>query len=215
MNTNLSAIGNEIQSQLSKLLHSPIYLVGGAVRDELIGKSIQDYDFATALPAEDVETLLQIAGYKVYVIGKKFGTIGTNITVLDKKYFIEITTFRTEQYNPNSRKPEVEFTPSLEEDLARRDFTINALAKDNLGNIIDLFDGQKDIENRLVRSVGNPLERFNEDPLRILRAIRFASTLDFDIDSQTSIAITEMSERLLDISKERIVKELDLSLIHI
>src|SRR5947199_9324672 len=138
----------------------------------------------------------------VVLVGKRFGTVrlhyGSDI--------LEITTFRTERYNPESRKPEVCFGTTLEDDLLRRDFTINAMARDPLnGHIIDLFGGRQDLEGQILRAVGNePDKRFDEDPLRLLRAVRFAAQLDFTIEPETRRSIIRQATKLQQISREPI-----------
>jgi tRNA nucleotidyltransferase (CCA-adding enzyme) len=181
-----------------------IYQVGGSVRDEILGKAPKDFDYTTPYTPDEIEAMVKANGRRAYLTGKRFGTIGFK---LDGD-FIEVTSFRIEVYN-NTRKPEVKFGISLEEDLSRRDFTINSLAKDIDGNIIDLFGGIDDINNKLIRCVGTPKQRFKEDPLRILRAIRFATQLGFRIDDKTKEYMFKMRMSLLRISKERWMQELD------
>lgn len=181
-----------------------IYQVGGSVRDEILGIPPKDFDYTTPYTPDEIEAMVKANGRRAYLTGKRFGTIGFK---LDGD-FIEVTSFRIEVYN-NTRKPEVKFGISLEEDLSRRDFTINSLAKDIDGNIIDLFGGIEDINNKLIKCVGNPKQRFKEDPLRILRAIRFATQLGFRIDDKTKEYMFKMRMSLLRISKERWMQELD------
>ena len=199
----------QIILQVESLLNLPVYLVGGAVRDVLLGKKIKDWDFATPCNSEIVENAVRKAGKKPYVLGKKFGTIGFKLEILGKIEYIEITTFRTEIYQEKSRKPEVIFTDRIEIDLARRDLTINAMAMQRDGQIIDNWNGQKDLENKIIRAVGNTKERFKEDPLRILRALRFAATLGFEIEEKTWDKLCKMRFEILNISKERWVLEID------
>ncbi len=181
------------------------YAVGGCVRDSLMGKSPHDWDICTsALPLKIKEVF---SGCPVIETGIKHGTV----TVVIDGNHIEITTFRKDGNYTDSRHPEnVEFVTSLEEDLKRRDFTINALcfSISEEEKIIDLFGGKADIENKIIRCVGKPEERFGEDALRILRAMRFASTLGFEIEEETSRAIHLMKDRLLKISAERCRDEL-------
>jgi tRNA nucleotidyltransferase/poly(A) polymerase len=160
---------------------TPLYFVGGFVRDKLMGNVPKDVDMTTAARPDTIQELLTKMGCPVYTIGARFGTIGT-------KYYgqpIEITTFRAEVYTENSRKPVVTFGDTLEGDLARRDFTINAMAVNSNGDVIDPFNGREDLHNRIIRAVGNPVDRFTEDPLRVLRAIRFAARYEFDIEENT------------------------------
>ena len=183
---------------------SPAYLVGGSVRDVLMGRPCDDYDFATPLLPDRVEELVRAAGRRPYLVGKRFGTVG--FTIEGRK--VEVTTFRAETYVDDTRRPHVEFLADLTADLARRDFTINAIAMD-AKMIIDPFDGRADIEARLVRAVGNPRERFKEDPLRMLRAARLASQLGFVVDPPTAEAMRRYAHRILNVARERWVAELD------
>jgi poly(A) polymerase len=184
-----------------------IYLVGGTVRDELLGRPTRDVDLTTDARPPEIKRLVGLARPEaVFDVGEKFGTIGAIIAGIK----VEITTFRSEKYAPRSRKPEVDFGISLEGDLARRDFTINAIARDALtGKIADPFDGLADLDQRLVRAVGNPDERFTEDPLRLLRAVRLTTELGFDIEPRTEHAIKRDAPALHDISKERVFEELN------
>lgn len=151
------------------------YLVGGALRDKLLGKNIHDIDLATRARPSDIMRIF--SDCKLIDIGKKFGTI--KVIYKSKEY--EITTFRAESSYKDKRHPdEISFSNTIEEDLKRRDFTINAMAERN-GEIIDLFGGKKDLQNKLIRAVGDPYERIEEDYLRALRAVRFAIVLDFSI----------------------------------
>ena len=184
-----------------------LYLVGGSVRDRLLHREVHDYDLATdALPAE-VKRLVRRAGAtSIYTVGEKFGTIGAIFDGITT----EITTFRGEAYKPLSRKPEVRFGTTLLEDLARRDFTINAMAQDVVtGEMIDPFGGREDLQRRTIRAVGEAAERFAEDPLRLLRAVRFAAQLGFSLDPTTAAAIVEQADLLATISRERIAEEMD------
>lgn len=183
----------------------PALLVGGAVRDFLMKKEPKDFDFFTPLKPEDMEYRLKQNGRKVYITGKKFGTIG--FTIEGKK--IECTTFRKEYYSKDNRNPEVQYTSDIKEDLSRRDFTINAIAMNIKEEIIDPFNGKQDIENKIIRTVGNAESRFKEDPLRMLRAIRFISELNFSITSNTLLGICEKNYKILTVSKERWMQEFD------
>ncbi len=178
------------------------YLVGGVVRDHLLGIASQDEDICTSLLPEEVSRLF--SSFEQRENGLKHGTLGI---LLDGGYY-EITTFRKDGVYKDRRRPEsVEFTPSLEDDLARRDFTINALAMDGKGRIIDPFGGQNDLREGLVRAVGKPKERFSEDALRLLRAVRFANRLAFRIEEETEAAIRDQAHLLEEIAKERIADE--------
>lgn len=197
---------NEVQEQVSKII-SPVYLVGGCVRDEILNREVNDWDFTTPLNPDEIEQAFRNSGRKVWTSGKRFGTIASKVQTSYGFEKVEVTTFRSEVYT-GTRKPEVEFVEHIEQDLSRRDFTINAMAKrDN--RIIDPFGGQEDITNGLIRCVGNPRERFNEDPLRLMRAARFASVLGFDIEENTFKKMKERAHKLLTISKERICAEMD------
>ena len=184
-----------------------VYLVGGCVRDCLLGRPSVDYDLATDAPPDEVKRLLNaLPAEHVWTVGERFGTIGAHVDGAT----VEITTFRAEEYAPRSRKPAVRFGTSLEGDLARRDLTINAIAEDvTTGTLIDPFGGARDLEARLVRAVGNPDERFAEDPLRLLRAIRFVAQLGFRLEPETGAAIARQADLLADISRERIAQEMD------
>ena len=187
---------------------NPVYLVGGSVRDIQLGKEAKDYDFCTPLLPDEIELKIKTAGHRAYKIGKRFGTVGFKL----EGHFIEITTFRQEKYRANNRKPIVEFIDNLEQDLSRRDFTMNAIAmnfeKDKL-NTIDPFDGLSDIKNKLIKTVGNPLDRVKEDPLRMLRAARFASQLNFDVDSELLKCMQNRADSICSVSRERWLVELD------
>ncbi|NLL63796.1 MAG: HD domain-containing protein [Ruminococcaceae bacterium] len=179
------------------------FAVGGCVRDSLLGTVPKDWDITTsALPNEVREVFLD---FKVIETGIKYGTV----TVLIEKQPVEITTYRIDGEYYDSRHPSaVTFTRSLKEDLARRDFTINALAYSDETGVIDEFDGIGDLERKLIRSVGNPDKRFQEDALRIFRALRFSATLDFCIESETEKSIKRNAELLNNVAAERITVEL-------
>lgn len=180
------------------------YVVGGSVRDMVVGKAPDDYDVTTNAHPFEVAALFK-EKYRVVETGLKHGTV----TVINDGKAVEITTYRIDGDYIDNRKPEsVTFTNSLDNDLSRRDFTINALAYNNSSGIIDLFGGICDIENKTLRCIGNAKERFCEDALRILRALRFSSRLDFEIEKLTSDAVISERELLNNISKERIFSEL-------
>ena len=200
-------IPDNIKFILEKLNNSGFeaYIVGGCVRDILLDKIPNDYDVTTnALPEEikEVFSSCKIIDNN----GEKHGTV----TVRYNHENIEITTFRCDGDYADHRHPnEVNFTKNLKEDLARRDFTINAMAFDINGNLYDYYDGKEDIKNKIVKAVGEPHKRFDEDALRILRGLRFASVLDFDIDKDTLDAMYTLKSTLSFVSKERIKVELD------
>ena len=178
------------------------YVVGGAVRDILLGKTPEDYDVATSAEPSEV----------ISVFGEKFshptGISHGTVTVVSDDMPIEVTTFRVDGDYVDSRHPEeVRFTRSLQEDVRRRDFTVNALALGEDGMVVDYFGGIKDLEARVLRTVGDPKERFEEDALRILRALRFSSEYGFFIEKSTSDEIFRQKDSLLHLSVERIWKE--------
>lgn len=184
-----------------------VFLVGGIVRDLLLGAPVgRDLDLATSALPPQSERALRAAGGKVFKIGERFGTIGGTFGHLD----VEVTTYRAEAYRSGSRKPEVVFGQNLLDDLARRDFTVNAIALDlYTGALVDPFGGQVDLTSGTIRAVGNPVERLQEDPLRLLRAVRFASRLWFDLEPRTASAISAAAPALAGISRERVRDELD------
>lgn len=192
-----------------------LFLVGGYVRDKLSGSDGPDIDATTGARPEDFKKLLRKRARAFWDVGERFGTIGAEIG----GYAVEVTTFRSDMYTEGSRHPEVRFGDSLEGDLARRDFTINAIASDALsGGIKDPFDGRKDLELGVIRPVGNPLDRMRDDPLRMLRAVRFQTTLStpekpFAITAELDAAIRENAYWLESISAERIRDEFEKILI--
>lgn len=185
-----------------------VYAVGGCVRDYIMNIEPHDYDFTTNARPNEIEHKIKTSSRRAYLTGKKFGTLGCKID----GQMIEITTYRGEQYEPNCRKPRVEYLNNLNADLDRRDFTINAMAMrlhNNKLKIIDNHGGREDINNHIIRCVGNSKIRFKEDPLRILRAIRFATRFKFILEPKTSDRMNKIFPLLLTISKERWVQELD------
>lgn len=178
------------------------YFVGGCIRDTLLALPIHDIDIATsAFPVE-----IQAIFPKHFDVGLEHGTV----MVWYEGATYEVTTFRTESEYQDYRRPlTVEFVQSLAEDLKRRDFTMNALAMTSAGEIIDYFGGQADIENKCIRAVGCPKERFSEDALRMMRAVRFASQLDFQVEQKTMAALTDSAPLLKKIAVERILVEMN------
>ncbi len=177
------------------------YFVGGSVRDTILGKPIHDVDIATSAYPNEIKGLF----HRTVDTGIEHGTV----MILDHGTGYETTTFRSESTYTDFRRPDqVTFVRSLEEDLKRRDFTINALAMKEDGEIIDLFDGLNDLKTHQIRAVGDPQERFHEDALRMMRAVRFASQLDFTIVEPTLAAITDHAELLAKIAVERTQVEL-------
>lgn len=180
-----------------------IYVVGGAVRDALLGLSVADYDFATSATPEEVQRLFR----RTIPTGIQHGTV----TVLFQNDQFEVTTFRVDgRYSDHRRPEEVSFTRSLLEDLRRRDFTINAIALDPVTEaILDPFDGQADLKKKTICTVGNSRDRFEEDALRMLRAVRFSVTLSFQIEASTAEGIRTLAPTLTHVSAERIRQELE------
>lgn len=178
------------------------FFVGGAVRDYILKQPIHDIDIATSATPDAVQAIFS----HVIPVGIKHGTV----VVVHEGQAYEVTTFRKESDYEDYRRPnEVEFISNLHEDLKRRDFTMNAIAMSRDLEIIDPFDGTKDIHNKLIRTVGSPYERFQEDPLRILRAVRFVSKLDFSIEKETLKAMDEMKKYIAHLSVERITQEFE------
>lgn len=184
-----------------------LFLVGGAIRDKLLGLPVKEYDLATSAEPEETEKLIRAFGCKcIGTVGKRFGTITGNF----QGETIEITTYRSESYEEFSRQPAVKYGKDIHEDLSRRDFTINAIAF-NLKEqeILDPFDGQKHLKSGLIKAVGVARDRFNEDPLRMLRAIRFATLFDFEIEQATYEAIHTQKDSMGVLSAERISQEMN------
>lgn len=183
-----------------------VYLVGGAIRNQLLGIPVKDWDLATnAVPSEMSEVF-----DKFQIVTIPTGIEHGTMTVCYKGLNIEITTFRTDgEYSDNRRPDKVEFNVSLENDLARRDFTINAMAFNKSEGLIDPFNGYKDLKNGVIKCVGNAQDRFSEDALRMLRAIRFANVLNFHIDLDIKIAIKNLKNNMKNVSNERIQMEIN------
>ena len=184
-----------------------VYLVGGAVRDMLMGKKNHDWDLATDALPEEVTAIVKGAKGKVIPTGIKHGTV----TVLYKQLSIEVTTFRLEGDYSDGRRPDtVQFSANIEEDLSRRDFCMNAIAlRLPVGELVDPFGGEKDIKAKIIRCVGNAAERFGEDGLRPLRAARFAAQLGFELEKNTLDAINGALEVSAKVSQERVRDEID------
>ena len=206
MTKSIDPVLKEIASMFTAS-QKEIYLVGGAVRDMHMGKKIHDWDLATDALPEEVMAIVRRAGGKVIPTGIKHGTV----TVLYKNNSAEVTTFRTESDYSDGRRPDnVSYAATIEEDLSRRDFTMNAIAmRLPDGKIADPFGGAKDIKKELIRCVGEPQERFNEDGLRPLRAVRFASQLGFIIEQKTLDAIPLVLPVCEKVSWERVRDEID------
>lgn len=177
------------------------YAVGGCVRDSILGRNPHDWDITTNAKPDQIKALFS----RTVDTGIQHGTV----SVLIHGIAYEVTTYRIDGEYEDSRHPkQVEFTTNLAEDLKRRDFTINAMAYNDRVGVVDLFGGMDDINNKIIRCVGNPEDRFDEDALRIMRALRFAAQLGFDIENRTQKAISKFAKRLNNISAERIHSEL-------
>ena len=177
------------------------YVVGGCVRDSILGREPGDWDITTSALPEQVKELFR----RTVDTGIQHGTV----TVMMDKEGFEVTTYRVDGEYHDGRHPDaVTFTRSLEEDLKRRDFTINAMAYHPEHGLVDLFGGMEDIGKRIIRCVGNPVERFTEDALRMLRAVRFSAQLGFTVEENTKAALARMSGNLEHVSAERIQTEL-------
>lgn len=199
-----------VVKELEKLLPNiEVYAVGGCVRDAVMGITPKDFDFCGPSSADDIESLAKSAGRRVFTTGKRFGTVSFKVKVGDKYELIEYTTYRSEVYTNKSRKPEVEFVTSLDEDLARRDFTMNAMVLRSDGSIYDPYGGRLDIYAKQIKTVGTPKDRIIEDPLRIFRAARFAARYNFSIDPNFIGKARQLADRIYDVSVERWVQELD------
>lgn len=191
----------EIIRRLEEAGYEAVF-VGGAVRDYLLGKPAKDIDIATSAEPTEVKGVFS----NTVDVGVDHGTV----LVIVEGEPIEVTTYRTEgTYTDHRRPDEVEFVKSLREDLLRRDFTMNALALTKDGELIDLFDGRKDMKSRIIRAVGIPAERFREDALRMVRAVRFSSVLDFNIEKNTLDAIQANANQISHVSIERLKIEMD------
>ena len=181
------------------------YVVGGCVRDSLLGLEPHDWDICTNATPQDVMEIFTKRNIKTIETGIKHGTV--TVCLHGEQY--EVTTFRIDGTYSDGRRPDsVSFTSSLQEDLSRRDFTINAMAYAEVPGLIDPFGGEKALLDKVISCVGNPTDRFGEDALRIMRALRFASTYGFRIDSGTDAAIHQLAPSLCNISSERINAEL-------
>ena len=178
------------------------YIVGGAVRDLLIEKNPKEYDICTSATPNEINKIFK----KSKLVGQSFGVS----IVLQDKYAFEIATFREDFDYLDGRHPDkVKYTKNVEHDVKRRDFTVNGLLFDPIANkIIDYCDGLLDLKNKIIRTIGDPFERFSEDYLRILRAIRFSNQLNFEIEKKTSIAMDELSHKVVNISIERVRDEI-------
>ncbi|WP_168210734.1 CCA tRNA nucleotidyltransferase [Persicimonas caeni] len=190
-----------------------LYLVGGAVRDYELGEPVEnldDWDFCTDSRPKETARILRSNNFQVYELGAEFGTVGAVLYGPDGEPIdVQITTYRSEEYyRRGSRHPIVEFGDTIEQDLGRRDFSINSMALDGNGDLVDPYDGKKDLQDGILRVIGDPLETLAEDPLRILRIGRFMSKLGFEPTADLRKAATERADGILDISAERWLQEM-------
>lgn len=200
----IGAVVDELGERFEAAGHS-LHLVGGPVRDAMLGRLQNDLDFTTSAHPDAVERLLKGWAEAVWDIGRAFGTIGCR----KGEWTIEITTYRSEAYSADSRKPEVAYGTDLAGDLGRRDFTVNAMAVSVPGRVFeDPFGGIGDLAHRVLRTPGRPEDSFSDDPLRMMRAARFAAQLGFDVAPEVVAAMTAMAERIEVISAERVRDEL-------
>lgn len=199
-------IPKEVQTALQALKNSgyEAYIVGGCVRDMLLGLTPKDFDITTSALPEQIKAVFK--AYRIIETGIKHGTV----TVVIENTPLEITTFRTDGTYTDNRRPDyVTFTASLKEDVLRRDFTVNAMCYNPEIGLVDYCGGKEDLERKFIRAVGVPAERFKEDSLRILRALRFASVYGFEIEAETANAILEYKHLLKNVASERISVEIN------
>jgi poly(A) polymerase len=200
----IAVVTGELGELFSKAGHE-LALVGGPVRDAMLGRRHNDLDFATSARPDDTERLLSGWGDALWDMGREFGTIGCR----KGEWVVEVTTYRSDVYDPDSRKPAVDFGDTLVGDLGRRDFTVNAMAVRMPGEKLeDPYGGVVDLASRLLRTPGRPEDSFSDDPLRMMRAARFAAQLGFTVDPAAVQAMTEMAQRITIISAERVRDEL-------
>ena len=200
----IAVVTDELGSRFTAAGHE-LALVGGPVRDALLGRDHNDLDFTTSARPEQTERLLKGWADGMWDMGRAFGTIGCR----KGEWQIEITTYRSESYDPDSRKPEVDFGDTIEGDLGRRDFTVNAMAVSVPGRaFIDPYGGVVDLAHRVLRTPGRPEDSFSDDPLRMMRAARFAAQLGFTVAPEVVAAMTAMADRISIISAERVRDEL-------
>lgn len=202
--TNLRKMQKTAYKIIQKLQNAGYlaYLAGGSVRDMLLGNLPQDYDIATSATPDEIEKILP----KTIPIGKKFGVI----LAIENQFHFEIATFRSDSGYSDGRRPDAVYFTSPKKDALRRDFTINGLFYDPIKNeYLDFVDGQKDLANKILRFIGNPYERIEEDKLRILRAVRFKNRFNFKFDSETQESLQKNAQKVQLISQERIGEELN------
>ena len=198
----MKQVATEIVRTLRRKGHSA-YLVGGCVRDLLLGKEPTDYDVATSATPDQVQQYFS----QTYPVGAQFGVI---LVEIGNKDFVEVATFRSDVSYSDGRHPDaVRFTQSAQEDVKRRDFTINGLLLDPENNqVLDFVGGQMDLKNRTIRAIGQPDVRFQEDKLRMLRAVRFAARFEYKIEPETFAAIQDLGDQITQVSRERVRDEL-------
>ncbi|OGY61876.1 MAG: hypothetical protein A3F99_02430 [Candidatus Colwellbacteria bacterium RIFCSPLOWO2_12_FULL_43_11] len=203
---NLTNIPKEVQTILTELEghNFKAYLVGGCVRDLFLDRTPKDWDITTNALPDEVQKIFPDSVYE-----NDFGTVGVKTRSENPKLaLVEITTFRLEEKYSDFRHPDkIKFAKTVEEDLSRRDFTINAMALDIKGDLVDPYEGKNDLSAKLVKAVGNPKERFEEDALRLMRAVRFAAELGFEIEKETEKAAKSLSKLLAIIARERVRDE--------
>ena len=204
----IAPVVDRLAALFTKAGHS-LFLVGGSVRDALLGRLGHDLDFTTSARPDDIEALLRRFSRAVWTIGKEFGTVGCRVTDAGGTWVIEVTTFRSDAYPGDSRKPEVVFGDTVEGDLARRDFTVNAMAVSLPDKtFVDPYGGLADLAVRVLRTPSGPEVSFSDDPLRMMRAARFAAQLKFRPTPDVVAAMRAMADRLSIVSTERIRDEL-------
>jgi poly(A) polymerase len=198
--------------ELFERARQELYLVGGAVRDHLRGVALEDLpdlDFATSAHPAETARILRGAGLPVFMVGSRFGTVGTILEDGGRRREVQVTTYRGEVYVNGSRKPRVSFGTDVKADLARRDFSINAMAMTADRGLVDPHGGRRDLDRRTLRTVGDPRTIFREDPLRTLRAARFMATLGMRPEPEVLEAVRELAAEILTVSRERWLLEMN------
>lgn len=209
-NRNMLEKALSVQKEMAKIFgENEVFLVGGSVRDLLLEKEPKDWDFTTPLTPDEISSKIKAAGRRTYEIGSRFGTVGFKLPFEGEFIYVEVTTFRSEVYQKDSRKPSVEFIKDLDADLARRDFTINAMVLKDDGTIYDPYGGKLDILVKQIKAVGIPKDRITEDPLRMLRAARFSSQLGFNVEPNFFGKARQLSPFIYTVSRERWIQEMD------
>lgn len=209
MNFTVDPEAIELGKMFAKRGHD-LYLVGGSVRDMLLGKTFHDLDFTSDARPSEIAPILKTWGDDYWEVGRKYGTIGAAKRMPDHRVLqAEVTTYRSDEYNHRNRKPVVKFGDSLIDDLKRRDFTVNTMAlKMPELEFVDPFHGASDLSNKILRTPLDPAKTFADDPLRMMRMVRFTSTLGFTIEDNTRKSAAEMAESLKIVSHERVKDEL-------